>query len=112
MKKLTLFLLLLTSSCGGVDIANDSSSLSEDNSVDIDNSQNGIYSCSYSCEPSEDSEGYTESFTYEGGPDDCAKLVADIDESCVIVEDVEEPVIGEIVVPAEESPEPDDGFEF
>jgi len=106
-----LLLLLLTSSCGVGDIASESNSSNEDNSVDIDNSRNGIYSCSYSCEPTEESEGYAETFTYEGGPDDCAKLVADIGESCVIVEDIEEPVVGEIVVPVEDD-EPDDGFQF
>lgn len=97
MKKNYLLPILLfsLSSCGGVDIGNDSSSSSDDHSITTDNSTNGIYTCSYACEPTEDTEGFSESFDYEGGADDCLELVESLGESCMVVEEdsVELPVI-------------------
>ncbi len=108
--KITILLCLVLCSCG-VDVANDSSSSSEDSSIDIDNSRNGIYSCSYECGIEGEDDNFSETFTYEGGPGDCATLVADVGENCVVIEDIEEPVVGEIVV-LEEDDETTPGFQF
>jgi hypothetical protein len=114
MKKLIVLTCLLLCSCGGVEIGNDGSSSSDDHSISTDNSRTGIFTCSYTCEPvdgTDDTEGFSESFEYEGGENDCLELVTSLGENCMVV-DEELPVIEGIIVPEETPENTTPGFNF